>query len=73
MVGKVATLRTRTGKSTTAIVVEAINRYHAVLERQGGDPAEILGRTGFLASATGPKQLSRRYKAHLAGLLRRKT
>jgi hypothetical protein len=71
--GKVAALRGQTGKSTTAIIVEALNRYHTELEQRGGDPADILERNGFLACAGGPTNLSRHYKAQLAASLRKKT
>jgi hypothetical protein len=71
--GKVAALRSHTGKSTTAIIVEALDRYHAEFEQRGGDPAAIMERNGFIACAVGAKTLSRRYKAQLAASLRRKT
>ena len=72
LAGKVAKVRMQTRKSTTTIVTEALDRYCAAFEG-GGDPADILERTGFVACASGPKDLSLRYKAHLAASLRRKT
>jgi hypothetical protein len=70
--GKVAALRSRTRKSTSAIVVEALNRYCDELEHQGGEPAEILARNAFIGCEAGPKDLARRYKAHLSAGLRKK-
>jgi hypothetical protein len=69
---KVAAIRSRTGKSTTEVIVEALNRYHAELERQDGDPADILARAGFIGSATGRRDLSRRYKSELTVSLSKK-
>lgn len=72
LANKVAALRIRTGKSTTEVIVEALNRYHAELERQSVEPADILARTGFIGSAEGPKDLSRRYKTALTESLDKK-
>ena len=71
--GKVAAMRSRTGKSTTQIVVEALDRYHAELDRQGQSAAEILERAGFIGCASGPRDLARRYKAHFTRALTKKT
>lgn len=73
MVDKVAYLRNRTRKSTTAIVVESINRYHAEVTQRGETPAEILARSGFIGCARGPENLSRNYKMELRRSLRQKT
>ena len=73
LAAKVGRLKMRTRKSTTDIVVEALDRYCAELGDEVRDPAEILERTGFIATASGPKDLSRRYKDHLATSLRKKT
>ena len=73
LAAKIARVRVQTRKSTTTIVAEALDRYCAAFEDTGGEPAEILERTGFIASGSGPKDLSLRYKAHLTASLRRKT
>ena len=73
LANKVAALRSRTRKTTTEVVIEALNRYHAELEREGGDPVEILSRAGFIGCATGPKNLSIRYKSELGPSLRKKS
>jgi hypothetical protein len=70
--GKVAALRRRTGKSTTEVIVAALDRYHSELEKGGGTPASIMEQNGFIASASASKNLSRRYKTELATSLRKK-
>jgi predicted transcriptional regulator len=70
---KVATLQRRTRKSTSAVVVEAIERYYAATEPAGADPAQILEQTGFVGAEAGPRDLSNRYKDHLLAGLRKKT
>lgn len=72
MAGKVAALRKRTRKSTSAILVEAIERYYEAMDPVGADPAQILEQTGFIGGAVGPPDLSNRYKDHLLAGLRKK-
>jgi hypothetical protein len=71
--GKVASLQRRTRKSTSAILVEAIERYYAATEPAGTDPVQILEQTGFVGADAGPRDLSNRYKDHLLAGLRKKT
>jgi len=73
LAGKVAALGARTHKSTTTIGIEALDLYCAAMEQHGGDPVEILEQAGFIASGSGPADLSRRYKAQLAASWRKKT
>ncbi len=70
---KLGYLRGRTQQNTTAVVREAIERYHAAISKSGGTPSEILQRSGFLGGFDGPSELSVRYKEELVASLAKKT
>jgi predicted DNA-binding protein len=62
---KLSYLRERTKQSTTDVVREAIERYHAAIGETAATPAEILERAGFIGCFAGPRDLSVRYKDEL--------
>jgi len=70
LASKLAELQRRTGKGTTALIQEALERYYDA-ERGSAHPAELLA--GFVGCATGPRGLSGDYKSELRRLLDKKT
>ena len=62
---KLEYLRQRTGLSTSDVVRESTERYYEAVRTAGGSAREILEGSGFVASGTGPADLSERYKGHL--------
>lgn len=62
---KLATLRRRLGISTTEIVRRSIEHYYRVTFASGGSPASIIEASGLVGCATGPADLSTRYKEEL--------
>ena len=63
---KIAWLRERTGQGVTAVVREAIERYHAQVSAQRERPVEVLTRTGFVGCGAADQHLSRDYKRLLS-------
>jgi hypothetical protein len=70
---KLATLRQRTSQSTTLVVCEAIERYHAAVTKAAASPAELFERAGFIGCVDGPGDLSVRYKDEFRLSLAKKT
>jgi hypothetical protein len=62
---KVAYLRRRTGLGTSDIVRASIDHYYEVVRTGGAAARDILEASGFIASGTGPADLSESYKKHL--------
>jgi len=69
---KLSYLRGRTKQSTTAVVREAIERYHAAIGKADANCVDILERTGFIGCVDGPRDLSVRYKEELGLSLSKK-
>jgi len=69
---KLSYLRRRTGLGTSDIVRASIERYYAQACAEGADARAILEASGFIASGTGPADLSERYKDYLSIDLSRK-
>jgi len=69
---KVAYLRRRTGLGTSDLVRASLDHYYEAVRSGGGKAREILEASGFVGGASGPVDLSERYKEHLAGSLGRK-
>ncbi len=70
---KLSYLRRRTNQSTTGVLREAIERYHAQMGKADATCAEILEQTGFIGCAAGARGLSARYKEELVSSLAKKT
>lgn len=70
---KLAYLRRRTGLATSDVVRESIERYYEAVRAGGADALTVLEACGFVASASGPSDLSESYKEHLTETLSRKT
>lgn len=70
---KLDEIRRATGKNTSMIIKEAIERYHATLPRDVATPGEALRRVGLIGAGEGDPDLSRDYKSILADLLADKT
>ena len=66
-------LRGRTKQGTTAVVREAIERYHKAIAQVDGSPAEVLERNGLIGQFDGPSDLSLKYKGELRRSLVKKT
>jgi len=62
---KLSYLRERTGMATSDVVRVSIERYYQAVRAGGSDARAILEASGFVASGTGPADLSDRYKEHL--------
>jgi len=48
------------------VVRASIEQYYEAVCTEGADARAILEETGFIASGSGPEDLSERYKEHLA-------
>lgn len=70
---KLAALRRRLKLSTTEVLRRSIEHYYQAAFPPGGTPAEIIEASGLVGSATGPADLSSRYKELLARSLSSKT
>lgn len=69
-----AYLESRTKMSTTAVILESIERYYAAtLSEEAATPYEILTEAGFVGCADGPANLSSSYKQDLGRSLGKKT
>jgi hypothetical protein len=69
---KVAYLRRRTGLATSDVVRASIEHYYEAVRAGGERARDILEASGFVASGSGPADLSVRYKQHLVADLGRK-
>lgn len=69
---KLTALRRRLGISTTEIVRRSIEQMYRVAFADGGAPAAIMEASGLIGCASGPADLSTRYKSELAQSLRSK-
>lgn len=69
---KVAYLRRRTGLATSDVVRASIDHYYQVVRAGGVDARRILEASGFIASGSGPTDLSERYKDDLTASFGRK-
>jgi predicted DNA-binding protein len=69
---KVAYLRRRTGMDTSEVVRASIEHYYEVVRGAGANARDVLEASGFVASGSGPSDLSARYKEHLTASLHRK-
>lgn len=69
---KVAYLRRRTGLDTSDILRASIGHYYDAVRTGGVKARDILEASGFVASGSGPADLSERYKEHAARAVRRK-
>ena len=72
MLRKVAYLRQRTGMGTSEVVRVSIEHYYEAVRGAGTNSRDLLEASGFVASGSGPSDLSERYKEHLTASLRRK-
>jgi len=61
---KTAYLERRTGKSTTEVVIESLERYYAAMTSEEGAPARLLA--DFVGCSEGPPDLSSSYKSELS-------
>ncbi|MBN8610524.1 MAG: hypothetical protein J0L92_08070 [Deltaproteobacteria bacterium] len=63
---KLDDIRRRTGQTTTAVLVTAIEQYHQRLDQDGRSRAqELFAETGFVGCAAGPRDLAAEYKSYL--------
>lgn len=63
---KLDDIRRRTGQTTTAVLVTAIEQYHQQLEQSSSSRApELFAETGFVGCAAGPRDLATEYKRYL--------
>jgi hypothetical protein len=69
---KLALVHRRTGKSVSEIVSESLERY-CDASLAAGEALEAFENAGFLASGTGPRDLSSNYKDYLADSLAKKS
>lgn len=69
---KLTALRRRLGISTTEIVRRSIEQMYREAFADGGSPAVIIEASGLIGCASGPADLSTRYKSELAKTLRSK-
>ena len=69
---KVARVQARTGKSLTAIVIEALERYCDEVLAVPKAPSERLAASRFIGCADGPEDLSETCKQELTRSLDRK-
>ncbi len=69
---KLAYLRERTGLAASDVVRASIEHYYETVRASGADARDILTASGFVASGTGPSDLSERYKQHLTDSLAKK-
>ena len=69
---KLAYLRQRTGLATSDVVRTSIERFYEAVRADGLRARTILEESGFIASGSGPADLSERYKEALAESLSKK-
>jgi hypothetical protein len=69
---KLAYLCRHTGRATSDVVRESIERYYEAVRTGGADARAVLEASGFVASGEGPADLSEHYKEHLTPSLTRK-
>jgi hypothetical protein len=69
---KLTALRRRLGISTTEIVRRSIEQMYRDAFAESGSPAAIIEASGLIGCASGPADLSTRYKSELAQSLRSK-
>jgi len=69
---KLAYLRQRTGLATSAVVRASIERFYEAMRTGGQQARSILEESGFIASGSGPADLSERYKEELNESLSKK-
>lgn len=62
-----------TGKSTSAILKAALDRYYERVQQDQVSPGEALRKLGFVASGKGTRELSSNYKKILTESLAKKT
>ncbi len=70
---KLATLRRVLRMSTTEVVKRSIEHYYQVAVTSGASVAELVGASGLVGCARGPRDLSINYKDELARALAKKT
>ena len=70
---KVEYLKRKTSGSTTDVLRRAIEHYYDSARKSSVQAAKILEETGFVACASGPSDLSTRYKDELKELLAKKS
>ncbi len=70
---KLAEIRRRTGLSTSEIVRDALDKLYRERMAEERNAAAILRETGFVASATGSRDLSANYKREIGHSLAGKT
>lgn len=66
---KVQHARKRTGKSTTDLVREGLDRYCTDLSAGAGSPWEVIQAVGLVGCASGPSDLAETYKDEMRGSL----
>jgi len=69
---KLAYLRERTGLATSDVVRASIERFYEAVRAGGQQARAILEESGFIASGSGPGDLSERYKEELNESLSKK-
>jgi predicted DNA-binding protein len=69
---KLAYLRRRTGLATSDVVRSSIEHYYDAVMASTTDARVVLEASGFIASGSGPVDLSERYKEHLSESLAQK-
>jgi len=69
---KLAYLRQRTGLATSDVVRASIERFYEAMRAGGQQARAILEESGFIASGSGPADLSERYKEALTESLSKK-
>ena len=65
---KLSYLERETGWGVSEIIRKAIQIYHRDFRREKVEPKTALERSGFIACADGPRDLSVNYKSGLLGL-----
>jgi hypothetical protein len=69
---KLTALRRRLGISTTEVVRRSIEQLYREAFAEGESPAAVMEASGLIGCASGPADLSTRYKSELAESLRSK-
>jgi predicted transcriptional regulator len=72
LAAKVEEIHRRTGMTITEIVEAALEAWTVEVSRTRPGPASAFEAAGFVASARGPRTLSRTYKAELTRSLGKK-
>jgi metal-responsive CopG/Arc/MetJ family transcriptional regulator len=73
LAAKVEELCKRSGKSASAVIKAALESYYELTSAEKQSAKSVLTQTGFIASASGSRELSATYKSVLTDSLKSKT